>query len=187
MLRKKLLKSVQRGLSLVELMVALLLLGLLIAGVVVSFRRYERANAHKKFVSSLNLVVGQAWQQAIASNTVHRLLFDLKKRTISLEKKTDQFDARGEPAFKPVSLVQPGRVYEWPERFEIVHFLINGVDVFRAGYLPETAWCYVMPEGTAQPVTMVVVDKQEQFQHEARQFSLVLNPFMPQFEEHEAR
>lgn len=167
------------GFSLLQLMIALAIMGLVIA-IIPNLQRpsYER----DQFIARLNALVQLAWQNAIITHKIHKITFDLSGRSAWLESEVEEKDRKGEPDFKPVTGLYADTSITWPRHIEIKAFLLEGQDLtkaFLAG--AKKVWFYVVPEGLAQPVTINFIDKEDTLDGKPRQMGLVLNPFSAQF------
>jgi hypothetical protein len=138
---------------------------------------YER----KQFIARINSLAQTAWQQAIITGTVHRVLFDMLARTAVVERDTTKSVLTKKLEFVPIK--EENTSMSWPASIEIRQFIIEGFDEMKRSTTrrTKTAWFYVIPDGMTQAVTINGVDKDEQIENKPRPFGLVLNPFFAQF------
>ncbi len=177
------------GFSLLELMIALMIIG--IVGMVVAPNFSNRVPRYQRteFVDKLNAIVHQAVVSALETGHVHKVIFNLDKRTISVHEKTEQVDGDGKDLFNPIVLHAVGKGYAWPEHFSFKQFFVQGVDEIAqhmAGNILEDIWFFIVPEGMAQEVIINIVDTHDTGRSlDGHELSLVLNPLRVHFEEHE--
>ena len=138
----------------------------------------------KEFVARLNALVQFAWQQAIITHQVHRVMFNATDRTAFVERNATK-SAAAKLTFEPVkdSLAK----ISWGSGIVIREFIIEGFDEMkrRAGRGAETIWFYIVSDGMTQQVTINGLDKEDMVDGRGRPFGLVLNPFMAQFREYD--
>ena len=181
--------SNQSGFSLLELMIVLTIIG--IAGMVVapSFRNRVPGYQRTEFVDKLNTIVHQASVSALETGHVHKVTFNLDKRTISLHEKTELVDGDGKEIFNPVILHSAWHGYAWPEYFSFKQFFVQGIDEIAqhmAGNILEDIWFFIVPEGMAQEVIINILDTRDTVRSlDGHELSLVLNPLRVHFEEYE--
>ncbi len=168
------------GFTLIEILVAMVVIALLAAIAIPNLGPRRLRAEREQFVAQINAMTQYAWQQAIITNMVHKVQFDLQKRTITLlatkkgqEKESD---------FKLIAAGVVSAEYEWPEQFVIKQFFIQGFDeVSKSGKKTTEIWFFIMPEGLAQDVIINFIDTADLVNQKPRQVGLVLNPFSAQF------
>lgn len=172
------------GFSLIEIMIVMVIAALMMAAIV-PFMQKRPGAERKTFVARLNSLVQFAWQQAIVTHQVHRVMFNAQDRKAFIERNTTQSPAE-KLSFEPVkdSLAS----MSWSDAIIIRQFIIEGFDEMQRfrGKNPETIWFYVIPDGMTQQVTINAVDKDNSIDGKPRPFGLVLNPFMAQFKEYDS-
>ena len=174
------------GLSLIELLIAIAIVGFMMASLVPMLQQREPGYERKQFVARLNALMHFAWEQAVITNAVHRVLFDFKERKAFVEK-----DVTKSPLEKALEFEKSkgmGAEITWPETFVIRQFIVEGFDEMKrfAGRGAETSWFYIIPDGMTQQVTINGVDKDERINGKPSEFGLVLNPYMAQFKGYDA-
>lgn len=167
----------KKGFTLVELMVAIVILGLLAAAVVPNLMRKNPRATRENFIAKLNSLVRFAWNDAIASDQLRTVGFSQKKKTVRVF--TD------EKAKVPLKRVYFKPMITIPEQLDIINFYVGNVDQRtiggRTGPLKE-AWFYILPDGTVQSVIINLLDREDKVGKKSRPISLVLNPFSAQFD-----
>jgi prepilin-type N-terminal cleavage/methylation domain-containing protein len=175
------------GFTLIEIVVAIVLVGLLATIVVPRFWRMQPSYERKQFISELNMLVRLAWQQAIALRKTTRLLFDLTHQRVSLQLDTGKQE-HGERLYTTMQDTYVPTSYQWPERFQIKDFYIDGEDeMHRPGRVKtEEVWFFVFSDGTTQELILNVFDIADKSESDAgSRFSLVLSPFSTTFITHD--
>ncbi len=139
-----------------------------------------------EFISRIAALVQFGWQDALITQKVHRLFFDLNKGTIRLEIETKKSE-QGKEFFEPATRENAPVMYQWPENIEIKQFYIEGKNMMGlAGIKTETIWFYFVPEGLVQDVIINVTDTKElDAAGKPKNFSLTINPFSAQVKTHE--
>lgn len=176
------------GFGLLEILIAFAILGALASIAVPNYMSQQASYERKKFVTSLNALMSELFQQALISEKIERVKFDFKKRSITMEQEDDHYDEDGNKIFKPVLLHYVDAKYRWPETFEFKQFFVKRQDEIAVrGTHGDTdeVWFYVMPSGMAQEVIINILDTQDEAVHkDGTEMSLVLNPFTLQFREY---
>ncbi len=174
------------GFTLIELLIAIAIVGIMTAAVVPFMQRMQTGYERKKFIARVNSLAQTAWQQAIITGAVHRVLFSMTERTAAVERDISKSALSKKLEFKPVAVESASM--SWPASIEIRQFIIAGVDEMKRSTArrTKTAWFYVIPDGMTQAVTINGVDKDELIENKPKQFGLVLNPFMAQFKVYDA-
>ena len=175
------------GLSLIELLVALAIVGMIMASIIPMLQQREPGYERKQLMVRLNALMHFAWEQAVISNAVHRVLFDFKNRKAFVEKNVTK-----SPTEKTLDFQRSkgmGAETTWPQTLVIRQFIVEGFDEmkrFAGGKGAETSWFYIIPDGMTQQVTINGVDKDEIINGKPSEFGLVLNPYMAQFRAYDA-
>ena len=178
------------GFSFLELIVVIAILGIIAAIVVPNFRPRLPGYERKQFVDHLNALMQVGWQNAVATRKLHRVVFDLTKRNVSIETSTGKKSPRNEEVFASIKTRFLNTVYEWPlDTFEFTNFYIGNRDEIKLTLKNGRGriWFFITPEGLAQSVVINLVDvKEATALVKGKEFSLVLNPFSAQFKEYDA-
>ena len=173
-------KTLRGGFSLLEIVFAFALILLILS---IGMPRWRGGKIDRDlFVQQLNAVVQTARQQAIMTQQLHVVLFDIKNRRVRLEMATGENDNEGVPISKPIKHWNTTGTMEWPERFSIRNFFINKFDEMgrSAAHKRTEVFFYVVSDGLTQEVTINWYDRERG--RKARQIGLVLNPFTGQFD-----
>lgn len=180
--------SLKNGFGLLQVLIAVVILGTLASVAIPNYLRQQAGYERKTFITSLNALMSEAFQQALVSEKVERIKFDLKKRSITMEQEGDRYDEDGKKVFKPVLLHYVDAKYRWPETFNFKQFFVKRQDEIAVrGVHADTneVWFYIMPSGMAQEVIINILDtKNETVDKDGTEMSLVLNPFTLQFREY---
>jgi len=179
--------SVKRGFTFLELVVVMMLFGIVATIVVPNLQQLLPAYKRKEFLTQISALVRLTWQQSLATQTAHRVYFDLEKRLLRIEKETDTKDKDGNPAFAPAEINYLSTSYQWDEGIVIKQFYIEGEELLtRAGIKTEKVWFYIAPDGLAQEVVINLVDSGD-FDEQGKPASvgLVLNPFSAEFKDYD--
>lgn len=171
----------QNGFSLLEILIAITIMALMAVLIVPQLGNKSGKPQELAFVAQLNRLMQTAWQQALFTGHIHKVLFDFKQRTISLEEQ--QAGTKGATAlpFVPVSGIIDDTHMQLPEQFIVKNFFIDRQDEMRRGNRIN-AYFFVMPSGTTQPVIINIAHSLTDQKQPAPVFGLVLNPFSAQFE-----
>jgi len=168
----------KKGFTLLELMVAMLILGLLATFVVPNLMRKSPKMERENFIARLNSLVRFAWNDAIASDQLRTIgfYFSKNKKTVSVFSDKKAKVPLKRVYFKPVITV--------PLQLDVVNFYVGNIDQrARGGGGPlKDAWFYILPDGTTQAVIINVLDREDKIGKKSRPISLVLNPFSAQFD-----
>ena len=92
----------KQGFTLIEILVAITILVVMAAVIVPNLAPRRPKEERKAFIAKLNALTQLAWQNALLTNNLHRVLFDFKKKTVSVEQSTKKKDAQGELKFEPL-------------------------------------------------------------------------------------
>lgn len=169
------------GFTLIELMVVILIIAIM--GSIIGPRLSPRTARMERdqFINGLNALLRTAVTQAVATQTLHQIYWRMADRSIELRKHTGAYDRAGNPICKPVTqLASEGRL-QIPERFIIKKFVIEGVNELAGDRSLKEVWFYVVPDGTAQQVSITLIDTHEDISEAMRTITLTLNPFTVQF------
>lgn len=168
LLAKKLLKvnilalSCKKGFTLIEIIVALLILGIMLT---VGLPRLNRAGATiiDDFLVKLNTLVQEGAQRATTESVVYKITFNFKAKPAVVELSA---------ANKQVTAIII------PEVISVDELYINR----KLERGREEAWFFITPDGISQEVIINIIDTQRQETELTNSsFSFVLNPFTVQF------
>jgi len=170
------------GFSLIELLVAIALLGAMAALIIPNLQRKGPKQERKQFVVRLNMLAAFARQQAIVSNKIQRLGFDLSSKRVALMQATGKKDAKGKPLFLPVKRAYIKTTVAIPASFSFKQFFIEGYDEIARHGKAKSIWFFIVPDGLSQSVVINFVNTKEKIAPgKFKSVGLVLNPFMVQF------
>ena len=172
------------GFSLIEIMIAIALVGILLAVAVPNLLGRRAVQERKAFPAQLNAIMSEVWLRGLETGKIHKVTFDLEHRHLQISVQTDKLDGEKKPVFEPIKLHFSSNTYTWPETFDIQQLYVQKIDEIAAGGLSrktENIWFYVMPDGMTQEVIINgVYQPDNQSEKDAKQFSIVLNPFTAQ-------
>lgn len=182
--------SSRPGFTLIELMVVIIILGLIAAIAIPNLAGLKKGQERKLFVENLNMVMSAAWFNAMATNAVHKINFDLKNRIITIEAEAqvpqgakEKTKTPQQPLFATLPVAFQKKQIQWPETLEIKQFFIDGKNDIVPGRTITKVWFYIVPEGQSQEVLLNMADNSL---NPPVQFSLVINPFTGRFKEYDA-
>lgn len=168
-------------------MVVIALIAFLSAFIMPNFRGLLGRSERKEFVTKLNQLMAFAWRNAIETNMMHMVYFDLKEKSVRVSKISPQ-DTGKESTGQPIStaLPQSAAAMKIPKAIEIKQFIIEGVDELASREASKARlWFFVVPNGMTQEITINFVDTNEKTRgSRSRRIGLVLNPFTAQFREY---
>jgi type II secretory pathway pseudopilin PulG len=160
----------QQGIGLIEIMIAIALMAVMAIIVVPRFLR--RNDESIKIMNNLNLLLHVAHNNALMTKKVHRILFNLKESTATLQQEQND-------VFVPVAIRYMKPTIHWPSMYKMKHFVVKNKDEIRIGEGISTSevWLFITPDGLTQEVTLIFVNEDNN-----QTFSLILNPFTVQME-----
>ncbi len=177
-----------KGFTLIEILVAIALIAVLATVLIPNLRPLIPSYERKQMIARLNGITRLAWHNAIVTNKIHKVVFNMDTSKVHIEIAQDAKDDKGEPIFKLLKGAYVTSSMSWPEHFKIRHFFIEGFDeMSRFGGDRKTGemWFFIVPEGLAQEVTINMLDTKDIADGKPRKIGLVLNPFTAQFKAHE--
>lgn len=171
------------GFSLLELLIAIAIIGVLGAVIMPNISRTTPRYERETFIARFNSLVQYGWQQSLVTHKIHRINVDIDKKMLTLTGATDEKDKAGEPVFKPIPDAVSDTECPIPDQIQIKQFFIEGFDMMaKFGRTKSKAvWFYIMPEGMAQSVVINFLDTKDLRDEQPRSVGLVLNPFTAQF------
>lgn len=171
------------GFSLLEIMIAVAIIGMVAATVVSNFARRMPRAQRENFINSLNNLAQFARQRTLITRKLHKVAFDLAQRRAWIEQQMGK-DSKGEPVFAPIKSASIRASYSWEPHFVFQNFFIEGVDelsAYSSGKKTEEVWFFIVPDGLAQEVTINVADTKDTINKRSRHIGLVLNPFTAEY------
>lgn len=178
----------KHGFTLIEILIAIAIAALMAMVIVPNLGKKKAGQERKQFLARLNSLTQFSWQNALIQNKLNKVVFDFKKKTVSLEQATQQKDPKGQPKFEPAKASYLETSISWPEYLQIKNFFIEGFDEATrfVGRDLEEAYFLVVPDGLTQRVVINVIDTNDRDANgHPRKIGLVLNPFNAQFTAHD--
>lgn len=174
----------KKGFTLIEILIVILIIGVMAAVIAPNFGSKKADQERQTFIAKLNALTQLAWQNALLSHSLHKVVFDFKKKMVSVEQATGEKDSQGNEKFVPLERTYLETSIEWPDYLHIKNFYIEGFDEMKRSVAGETheTWFFVVPGGMTQRVTINATDTHDlQSNGRATKVGLVLNPFNAQF------
>jgi prepilin-type N-terminal cleavage/methylation domain-containing protein len=103
------------GFTLIEILVALAIIALVATVVIPNLWQRKPYYERQQFIRNLNALSNMAWQKALTTHKIHKLQFDLARRTAFLQVESDDRDDKGEPAFVSVKGAYVITSFTWPK------------------------------------------------------------------------
>lgn len=170
----------KQAFSLIELLVAIAIVLLMATISVPAYKQLFPDIERNNFLSKLERLTTFAWQNALSTNKIHAVLFDIKDRQVRVQVDSGARDTTGKITLQNIKGAHVQTSIAIPKSLEIKNFIIEGFDEMSKGQR-ETAYFYIMPDGLAQRVTINMIDTKHRIGGRARQIGLVLNPFSARF------
>ena len=178
-----------QGFTLIEIVVAIAIIGFMAAIVVPNMFGPTASAERKSFIAKVNGLLFLGWQQALITHKIHMVTFDIAHKKVFLEV-IESVGSDNKPKTTPVKINYQSTSIVWPEQFEMQNFYIEGFDEVKTNMATKTAekyFFYIMPDGLAQDVTINIFDTKDILPSgSARPVGLVLNPFSVQLKEYDA-
>jgi prepilin-type N-terminal cleavage/methylation domain-containing protein len=153
------------GFTLIEIMLVILIMGIIAS---IGIPRFTRGTITQgeQFIARLNALTQYGAQEAIRSSSMVSIHFNLLGKNAELLK-----------ANKSVKKI------DIPSGIDITDFFVNGINQFSTtGGERRSAWLYISPEGIAQEVKIVFIDKIIQTRRpQAGRYEIDSNPFTALF------
>jgi prepilin-type N-terminal cleavage/methylation domain-containing protein len=172
------------GLTLIELVIGLAIIAIVAAVALPNIGKLMPSYKRKQFLSTVDSIVQTGWQQAVVTHSIHKVLFDLSNRTVSLERATDKKDAQGNVEYVSTKAGGASTHCSIPTFIEIKQFFIEGYDEiarYSGNKNAARVWFFIMPEGECQKVIINMIDNSSSAHDQLKQISLLLNPLTARF------
>lgn len=177
-----------QGFTLIEILVAIAIIGLMATVVVPNLFGPTASRERKSYIAKVNGLLFLGWRQALITHKIHQITFDIKKKKVHVDV-VEGMDSSDKPKTAPVKIDYLQTSIEWPEQFELKNFYIEGTDEVKQNLGNKTVeeyWFYIMPDGIAQDVTINIIDTKDVLPDGSpRPVGLVLNPFSVQLKEYD--
>ncbi|MCL5875096.1 MAG: prepilin-type N-terminal cleavage/methylation domain-containing protein [Candidatus Dependentiae bacterium] len=170
----------KQAFTLIELLVAIAIILLMATISVPAYKRLFPNIERNNFLSKLEQLTTFAWNNALSTNKIHAILFDIKEGQVRVQVDSGKRETTGKIVLQNIKGAHLQTSIAIPKNIEIKNFVIEGFDEASKGRL-EQAYFYIMPDGLAQQVTINMVDTAQRIAGRARQIGLVLNPFSARF------
>ena len=170
--------KLKSGFSLIELVVAIMLIALMATMVVPRFGGRTYKAERDKFISKFNSMLQLGYQNALSSSKLHRVLIDIDKKKIRLEIEAGK-DALNKEQFTALKISYVKSEINF-EDFEIINLYLKKDDKLAGRSRTKEAWFFISPSGMAQEVTLNLKYLKNP-ENINTNFALVLNPFTVQF------
>ena len=181
--------SHKQAFTFLEIMIGLVIIGLLASIAIPNLRSLMKKDERQIFVSNLNSLLSVALDNAVYSEKINRIIFDFINKKVSIEQQTDKKLPSGQMQFEDIDSQYTQSSFDFTKAdLEFINFFIDTKDEMSLSVgqaKKEKVWFYILPDGTAQPVILNIIDMDERLSEEERKFSLVLNPFTIQFKKYE--
>jgi hypothetical protein len=176
----------KKGMALLDLILAITILAFVSLIALPNIGRFIPGYQRRQFLSSLDMLVQIGWQQALVTHAIHKVLFDLNKSIITLERATDIVDAKGQLEYVPAKGNGTSTHCIIPSSIEIKQFFIEGYDEiarYAGNKNAARIWFFIMPDGFCQQVVLNMLDtKTKNDAQGVKQIGLVLNPLNSRFD-----
>jgi prepilin-type N-terminal cleavage/methylation domain-containing protein len=181
--------SKKPGFTLIEIVVAILIIAVVATIVVPNLQRRVPYYERQQFITHVNALTQLAWNNALSTGKIHRLVIDAVKKNMVVEIAGDS-QAKKKDDFVPLKETYLKPTYQFADTLELKNLYIEGEDqITKHGGGKKSSletWFYIMPDGLTQAVIMNMVDQKDRSSGDKpREFSLVLNPFSAQFTEYD--
>ena len=176
------------GFTVLEIMIAIAIIGMISAVVLPNLQGRNPAVERKNFVARLNELLSYAWYNGVTTGKVQRIAFDFTTHKIRIEQqKENPGRSLQKPMYEPIKRAYIDTVIDWPKHLRVKNFYIEGYDEaerYGAGSKMQTTWFFIAPDGLAQEVLINIMDTQDRIAaKKAKRIHIELNPFNVQFAE----
>lgn len=177
---------IKQGFTLLELIVVILIVGMISSLIIPTLRYQTPAQQTKDMVVQIGHLINTAWQSALIKQKTHRIVYDLKKNTLTIEIEKETKGSSKE-TFEAISFPYRNSTYALPSSAKIKQLFVDNADILnRPGVKTETAWFYISSDGLVQPTIINIAHRAEyDTTNNETHIGLVLNPFSGQIKEYE--
>lgn len=179
----------KQGIALLDLILAIAILALISLIALPNIGRLMPGYQRRQFLSSLDTLVQVGWQQALVTHAIHKVLFNLSNRTITLEQATEKVNAKGESEYVIAKGSGISTYCTIPLSLEVKQFFIEGYDEiarYAGNKSAARIWFFIMPDGFCQQVVINMLDTSTKDTAQGiKQIGLVLNPLNGRFYAHD--
>lgn len=176
----------QPGFSFLEIMIVLLLISIAGSFVIPTFFGKRHGVIRKQFIADFTTLVQETLFQAITTGKIHQLFFDIQNQEILVkvhEPSLHEDDMHQQFELAPADAFTPKM--KLSQQLVIKNFYIQGIDEVKAGSIMNEIWFYIMPDGSSQTV-IINIEDQDPDSLDFHPFSISINPFYSQVQEHDA-
>ena len=171
-------RGTTKGFSFIEIIIVMAIVGIIAAfGLPRLFRK--PIDRRKVFATQLNAVTQAAWRGATETQAVHRVVFDLVKSEVRVERASHAgpLDSYLTEQYAPVPPSLGTVRFAFDPLLVLRNIVIEGKDEPTGNTV---CWFFIDPDEASQEVTVVIADEKGD-----GDMSLVFNPFTKQFLEYE--
>lgn len=168
------------GFSLLEILIALLIVGIAASFVMPRLVRRSPNTEWSHVHEEMNNMLYYARQEAITTQKIHRLVFDQKKKVCFVEVE-DGKDAKGRAKFAASRSYYFTSSYDLPEQITLTSVVLKKKNLL-AENKKRQAFCYVVPHGLVQNVTVMFERSGIGDEAQAAHLKLRLEPFLGTFD-----
>lgn len=159
--------------SFLEMMIMLVIIGLMGAVVAPNLSYYLKKTESQEFEAKLESFIHKIKQQALLTGKTQQVYFDFKLEKVFANAYNEALsDEPKGSRFSPTRIAP----LKLNKSFELQNFYIQGNDEMRSGSTRESAWFYIMPDGSSQDVVINFIYGDE----EERKLGIKINPFSAQ-------
>lgn len=176
------------GFTLLEVLFVIVLIGFMLAALSPVLFRPRPGYQRAKFVDELSNLIADGYLGALELGVLHRVVFDIEKNEVRVEKSTQKKDIQGNVIFEQLTGDYLTTQLQWPENLEIENFYVNRKEELLSGpsVQMKKIWFFITPDGMSQEVTINILDKNDiTAQGKSAEMSLVINPFTVQLQMYE--
>lgn len=182
-------ESKKSGFTLIEIVIAFIIMGLILAVALPRFGQQSPRHERKKFITQLNSLAQSALQHTFVTRTMHKVVINLEQRRAWIEfSPSNNVDERGNMYFERLTRWHAPTEMVIPSYLKMKSFIVGGSEQVQRSINRATIEFYFLigPDGIAQEVTMTLIDSRRQRDRPDASMppiSLILSPFRVQFDE----